>query len=248
MNLRFFGDSWYWSWYWQEFKSNAVKNKLVSSAGFPALEAYFNYLGVNCISYSQPGNSFSKTVSTVLNSNDHSDIQYNIVFFSSHLRRGAINDIDISSRDKFIEEFNLKTISELNKLQVWAKENKQQILLLGGQSTIHKHVFDKLPDSTNLHLVSECIISHLLDKGDPFGILKLATDITDLVDDTWDRDLVIFLYDNIKEWEFNVHKNKFTLPDLGHLNGSGALLLADIIMEKIEQLSKGENYESNSME
>lgn len=248
MNLRFFGDSWYWSWYWQEFKSSTVKNKLVNSAGFPALEAYFNYLGVNCITYNQPGNSFANTVGSVLNSSDHQDIKYNIVFFSSHLRRTTANSITLTSKDKFIKEFDLITIAELTKLQIWAKENNQQILLLGGQSTIHKHVFDKLPDSTNLHLVSECILSHFLGKNDPFGILKLATDVTDLVDDTWDRDMVIFLYDSIKEWESDESKNKFTLPDLGHLNGSGALLLADMIMEKIEQLNKGENYESNCME
>ena len=239
MNIRFFGDSWYWSWYWNELKSTAVKNKLINNAGFPALEAYFNYLGVNCISYNQPGSSFSNTVRTVLDSHDHSDVEYNIVFFSSHLRRTTINDMPLTSKNKFIKEFDLITIKELTKLQSWAKENNQQVLLLGGQSTIHKHVFDMLPDSTNLHLVSECIMTQLLSKTNLFGILKLATDITDRVDDTWDRDLVIFLYDSIKEWESDDSKNKFTLPDSGHLNAHGALLLVDMIMEKIEQLNKG---------
>lgn len=240
MNVRFFGDSWYWSWYWKEIKSDAISNKLVNSAGFPAIEAYLNYLGVQCISYAEPGNSFTATVDSILSAPENKNVKYNIVFFSSHFRPMCADDISTVSYTKFIEDFDLTTKKQLTRLQDWAKKNNQEILLLGGQSTIYKHIVDSLPDSSNLHVVCECVISYLLGKEEPFGILKLSTDVIGCIDDTWDRDLVIELYDSIREWESNVHKNKFTLPDQGHLNGSGALLLADIIMEKIEQLNKGE--------
>ena len=240
MNVRFFGDSWYWSWYWKEIKSDAVKNKLIHDAGFPALESYLNYLGVNCISYNVPGKSFSTTVETVLSVSKDDSVKYNIVFFSSHLRPCCSDNICTTSFTQFKKDFDSLTKNHLVKLQTWAKENNQEILLFGGQSTIYKHIVDSLTDNSNLHVVCECVISHLIGKKEPFGILKLGTDVIGAIDDTWDHDLVIELYDSIREWESDTQKDKFTLPDQGHLNGSGALLLADIIMEKIEQLNKGE--------
>lgn len=240
MKLRFFGDSWYWSWYYGVFKSKSLNKKLLNNAGFPALEAYFKYLGYESICYNSPGNSFVDTVNEVLATTEHTDIKYNIVFFSSHMRGFTYLNPDVTNYETFIRQYNTITIKNLSNLNMWAKENNQEVLLLGGQGTLHKKVFDCVLDNKKIHLVSECIMSDLLSRNKPFGIFKLATDITNLVDNTWHYDLVQHMHKDITEWENNKDKVLFTHPDSGHLNGNGSLLLSDMIMKKIEELEEGE--------
>lgn len=241
--IRFFGDSWYWCWYTKnQLKSNAVQSKFYNPDvfAFPAFDCFLNFLNYSCINHCAAGKDFYQTVDTITNITEHDDIIYNVVFFSSLVRRVNLKEnLDkVTNYKNFIDNFNDGTIKLLQKIQDWAEKNNQQILLVGGQCTLYRSVFDKVPHKTNLHLLSECIISTLIEKDKPFGIFKLSNDISDNVDKFWDKRLVNQIYEEQQEFNTDANNKVFTFPDFGHLNLVGALFLADLILHKIEELQE----------
>lgn len=242
MKIRFFGDSWYWGWCSHSLKSQMLTN--LGKKGFPFFEYYLKELNIDYITHCVPGNSFSLTTDSILNINNDSDVKYNIVFFSSHIRRNRrewINEFDFFNYENFINQFNQKTILLLEKIQSWAEENNQQVFLIGGQCTLYKDTFSQLKNNKNLHLISECIITDLLPIQKPYayGIFKLATDMTDHIDENWDSKIIDHLYEDISKFEKDKNITQVvTWPDSGHLNGTGILLLLDLILEKIEKLEE----------
>lgn len=239
MKIRFFGDSWYWAWYPPNLiKSQALKKCLKNDKGYPAMESYFNRAGINCVTHNRPGCSFEDTVNSIIRTTECSDIKYNVVFFSSHFRnREHEKEFNTSNYKEFINSFNDQTVSILNEIQEWAEENKQEVFLIGGHSTLHKNVFDQVKNKKNLHLLSECIMSQFLSKEKPYGIFKLADDISSQVNENWDPELINHIYYNTKEWnDQRDQMHRITWPDHAHLNNTGALLLTDLILCKIEEL------------
>lgn len=240
MKIRFFGDSWYWSWYPTHLiQSQLLKNRLKNRGGYPAMEVYLNNLGIDCVTHNRPGSDFENTVKSIVKTTDHTDIKYNVVFFSSHIRNYDYENVfNMNNYKEFIEKFNNLTVSMLSTIQKWAEENNQEVFLVGGHSTLHKEIFDRVENKKNLHLLSECIVSQFVSKERPYGIFKKA-DFTKEANKNWDPDLINHLYNDIKEWEdqrqgiYNV-----TWPDDAHLNNTGALLLTDLILCKIEELEE----------
>jgi hypothetical protein len=239
MRIRFFGDSWYWSWFYRggyvEIKSNYVKNTLRKEQGFPVFEAYLKFFDIDCEFHNEEGTTFIENVNKILNTTDQSNIKYNVLFFSSLLRMDGNNSLPVDSFQKFTEAWDTTVIYGLQKLQEWAEKNDQHILIIGGQSTLYKYVFEKVDNRKNLHLLSECILSSLEKKGEPYGIFKFADDIVSLIDDTYHKELVHMIYGHLSEKDRRT-PNHFTWPDIAHLNPLGALLVTDLILSKIEEI------------
>lgn len=236
--IRFFGDSWFWNWYYPDMKSTAIK-KVLLEQGFPAIAAYLKYLDIEPICHNLPGRNFEQTVIDVLSTENHDDIKYNVIFIASIFRRNH-HRLDVTNYTNFIKAWDAILISRLTELQNWAQKNNQQILLLGGQTTLHKNLFEQVENRKNLHLVAECIISKLTNRFNTHGFLKLATDVTDYVDTTWHPELVEHMHNDITAFENDNDKFLFTLPDRGHLNPHGSLLVLDMILSEIEQIEKSQ--------
>lgn len=240
MKIRFFGDSWFWNWGAQTLKSSQMKKFVDSSGGFPIVEIYLKFLGIDCERHNRQGNTFLDTTQSILEQTDHNDVKYNIVFFSSHIRRNTeqwIDYFDFSDYNKFIDQFNTRTLYLLDEIQNWAEKNNQQVILVGGQSTLYKTVFDKLENNKNLHLLHECIISYFFNIIDgPYGIFKLATDITDFIKDDWHPGIINHLYEDIERFRLDDKTLYVSWPDKGHLNSTGSFYLLDSIFNKIESL------------
>jgi len=247
MKLRFYGDSWYWSWFYlNKWKSQAVKNSIVKTSAFPALELFFKNYGVDCINECEPGWSFHQIVNKIENSKINRSVKYNIVFFSNLIRGDdPTHSFDVGSYENFITKWKADTIDLLQRLQKWADQNDQQVILLGGQSTISKEIFNSINPKSNFQLLSECVSRDILTHyyGEkivkPFGIFKLAHDFSYLVNETWHPNLVKHTYEDRKHWEDTIIEKNFFNPDTAHLNTTGQLFLVDLILAKIEELEKG---------
>jgi hypothetical protein len=251
MKVKFFGDSWYWAWFYpnSSWKSSLIRNKMklpAPSGSFPAIESYFNYLGVECCHENCPGDSFYQVVDKVIQSQIDNSVDYNIVFFSNLIRR-LPNDFDYTNYEKLMLKWETDLLCLLEKLKSWAESNQQQIILLGGQSTLPERIFNKISPTSNLHLLTECISTTILkdylkkDVSENFGIFKLSNDFSNLITDKWDHKLINHIYEDQKSWEDNIVYKNYFFPDNFHLNTTGQLFLVDLILSKIEKLEKFTN-------
>lgn len=247
MKLRFYGDSWYWSWFYTTtWKSRSVKDLVVHTSGFPALKIYFKHLGVDCEHDNHPGTTFYQTVDRVVNSKIDPNIDYNIIFFSSLIRGDdPTHHFDVTNYKKFIEKWNSDIVELLNRLQCWADQNNQKIILIGGQSTITNDIFQKINPKSNFHLLAECILTTILKEyyqdskiSKPFGIFKLSNDFSYIVNTSWDPKLVEHIYNDQKEWQNMSEGMNLLRPDTAHLNTTGQLFLVDLILHNIEKLER----------
>lgn len=246
MKIRFFGDSWYWAWLGGGPRSKTLKNLVnySESKGIPFYKIYLESAGINCVNYATPGYTFLETTKTILSTTDHTDIKYNVVFFSNLIRRQPQehqwkDEIDVSNYETFINQYQLKVVSLLEEIQGWAEQNNQQVILVGGQSTLLKQWVDQVKVKNNLHLLAQCAISKILKIQDPsFGIFKLSTDISESLSITWATELLEHIYKDIKKYSYNDMVSNVTWPDKGHLNASGIFILLDYILEKIEDLEE----------
>lgn len=269
MKLRFFGDSWYWSWFYDDrsFKSKKVRSVISHTSGFPAIEAYANRLGIQCIHHNRPGSDFYQVVSTIKSTNDHVGIDYNVVLFSSLFRgKGSVIEngnvfeyFCVKDYDQFVKKWEYDVLMLLKEIQNWALEHNQIVLLVGAQSTLSKDLFYKLPNTGNMHLVTECITSQIvkdqsvihslyktLHENENFGIFKLSRDISSLADKSWDRRLINHIYEDQKRWSEVIVENSYLCkPDDYHLNTTGALYLLDLLLYKIEKLNGEKNGSDN---
>lgn len=244
MKLQFFGDSWYWFWSHRDvFKSKLVKKHIFQGSAFPALEAYFQYLGIECTHNNVPGESFYQVVDNVVKSVVDTNIEYNIVFFSNLIRGDFPNHkFNIHNYDDFFKKWNIDIVILLKKLQTWADQNNQKILIIGGQSTLSREIFNSIEPKSNILLLSECISTDILKNylNQPlkknFGIFKLSTDFSYLVNEKWDRRLINQMYEEQEEWSNLVITNNLFGPDNVHLNSNAHLYLVDFLLAKIEKL------------
>lgn len=253
MKIRFFGDSWYWGWMFEIPKSKTLKKIEETPPGaIPFFKVYLESVGIECVSHNCPGSSFFDTTDSIIKTTDHKDIKYNVVFFSSLMRRHHEqwkDQFDFSNYDIFISQYNSKVLDLLKKIQKWAEIHDQQVLLIGGQSTLYKYLFDRLEDNKNLHLIVQCAISKILKNADPvFGAFKLSTDMAEHIKMTWNTKIIEHIYRDIKNFQQDTSIKFVTWPDAGHLNAAGIFLLTDIILKKIEELEELEELTNDTYE
>jgi len=129
MKIRFFGDSWLWSWYYKA-TSSTIKSKLRSEEGLPIFEIYLNYLGIDIEHHNTPGNDFDRTVETILTTTNHEGIKYNIVFFSSLLRRNSRLLETTKNYKQLLSTWNSYVVEHLTNINQWAEQNNQEVFHL----------------------------------------------------------------------------------------------------------------------
>lgn len=243
--LRFFGDSWYWVWYLDP-KSSVFKNvynqnnKRQQHSGWPVLEFYGNHLGLDFTFHNAPGCTFNEAVDKIWHITDNADYKYNIVFFSSPIRGGNFHEYKNKTYREIMNDIDKYIYKSLNNLQRWAEKHNQQVILIGGQSTLDKK-YIKL-EHKNLHLYADCLISKFIKRDTAYGMFKFA-DYFNLLDSNVDRDFVDRLYNDYKEFhdcEQTERKKRdiFLYPDEQHLNATGHLILLDELLYFIENLEK----------
>lgn len=243
MKLRFFGDSWYYTWYHGPdmfpIKSTKLKKKMVSH-GFPIYELYANGLGIECINKTKPKKNFYQTTKDIITSVDNEGITYNIVFFSSLIRNVKetveVYNYDITNKKNFLDKYRNDTIKSLEQIQEFAKTHNQQFIFIGGQSTLHRSVFDLVKEKDNLHLLVEDALSYLQQRSHPWGIFKLSDDFSYEITDDWDKDLVIQIADEQEKFLKLATKKWASEPDPKHINAAGAFVMFDMILYTIEKL------------
>lgn len=254
MNIRFFADSWFWTWYGKHtFKSKDIK-AWAESEGFelhdalPTMDGILNRLGHNSISFVEPGINFYGIVDTVCDQTSHENIKYNVVFFTNLFRyRDQIGSFDVENYDRFMEKWNVDVVVLLERLQDWAEKNDQQVILLGGQSTLSKEIFDCVKKKTNIHLLSECITHQILHEyfnhkdacsflnGRKFGIFKLP-EFLSWITDNWDKRFLEKVYQDSMLWNETIVKHNIYSPDTRHPTVTGQLFFLDLLLHKIDVL------------
>jgi hypothetical protein len=240
MKLRFFGDSWCWSWLPKEsIKSNALLTYsfgISDSVPLAILEWSLKNSGIETLTFNNPGACFKHTTETILDVhqvNNINDASYNIVFVSAPYR--DIHDIPpyLTDYDKFIDAWDSTIVDCLVKIQQWAVDNDQQVLLLGGHHVIEKRLLDSLDNKENMHLFSECIVSELSGQ-DKKGRFRFG-DFYQVLDTKTDKRLIDEVWNDVSKIDNQV-KDTLFWPDRCHLNPTAMVLLADKILYKIEKL------------
>jgi hypothetical protein len=236
MKIRFFADSWCWCW---PFGRIPVKSKKILTmkegyTGVPILKWYFDGLGITTKFTGRPGQSLKDTECCILEVTDDF-YDYNVVVVTSPYRMNQIKELNIGNYNEFIDQWNNETVTILKSINDWAVKYNQTVFLVGGHMTLSKDIFDKIGHTTHLHLLSECMISDLAGVDPKFGIFKFA-DFTEILDKTFDVDLVDHVWNDITTYDKNQTREFFTYPDYAHLNATGSLFLVDLILSKIEEL------------
>ncbi len=259
MNIRFFGDSWFWTWYYKNsFKSKTIK-KWAATTGFdhhdalPTLSVILNELGHNVISYNKPGDNFYDTVDKVCSLVFHKDIKYNVVFFSNLFRyKEQLRSFNVHNYDKFMKKWNEDIIILLERLQKWAELYNQEIILVGGQCTLSNEIFNQLVNKKGIHLLSECLTNQILQEyypnndackildGRKFGIFKLP-EFYPWITDKWDQRLVDHIYEDSKLWNEIIVAYNVYCPDSQHPTVTGQIFFLDLLLQKIEILEGEKN-------
>lgn len=236
MRIHFFTDSWAWCW---PFGMTPAKSKKILTmkkgyTGVPVLKWYFDGLGITTKFTGEPGVSLKDIADAITNvAFDFYD--YNVIMVTSPYRMNQILDLNVGNYDEFINQWNDETVNILKSINDWAVKYDQTVFLVGGHMTLSKDIFDKIGHTTHLHLLSECIISDLAQQDPKFGIFKFA-DFTDIVDHSFDEQLIDHVWNDISTYDENKLRRVFTYPDHAHLNATGSLFLVDLILSKIEEL------------
>lgn len=244
MHINFFGDSWYWDW---TPGGNWVNSKeLINLSRLDFYKNLLSTLNHTSDNYCTPG-STPLDVIDVMHRNNPFKPGVSIVFYSHAMRSNSVNNPKslwnhTTNYDKFKEkkqEFEINFIKELQRFSV---KYKQKIYIVGGQAPFLSNVPKEF---NNVEILSKDILFDLYKSHHTYdidhkigGYFRLATDITHIIDETWDKDLVIEAYNHIYEYEELTNEGgkyfPYVWPDRGHLNNQGHLLLLDLIFKKIE--------------
>jgi hypothetical protein len=224
----------------------SLKSKIFSSAlgKIPSIDWTLSNLGIESVMQAKAGNTLLQTTNSMLQTTNHKNITYNIVMVSSPYRVSNIDECDVSNYDNFMNNWNSAIIDCLNQMQKWGEENNQHILLIGGQCPLPIELFETLENRSNLHLLSECIISELVDMNGvttpispKFGPFRVC-DFTQHISIKYDKRLVDHIYEDLNrlEFQYDYVGNMLFWPDGSHLNFSAMIALLDKIFYKIEKL------------
>lgn len=173
---------------------------------------------------------------------------YTVIFYSSIIR-GLDIDAPVHNKkelDNYIEQINT---TSLIKIADWAIENKQQVILLGGQSKFDKSTFNKWKRSNkNAPIVlgsSDLMASVIIQHVNPdyfsqhgiqdFGYWKLSTDIN--VDTNWDYKVLDEMNEQQKFYRDavdDVYVKPYLFPDGGHPSLLGQYCILDLILSVVD--------------
>ena len=271
MKFQFYGDSWYWCWNFStmRLKSNAITDGLYR-APYPHIkdcksdcisfiEILLNRLGHESQHVCIPGQAFSETVARIISSSYESvhnlgvngipfdsTIDHHIVFYSGQMRGEELKRYLVTNRHlsytKFEKQYYQETIDDLILLGEFANRVNKKYIIVGGQSTLFRRVFDQVPSHLreNLVLLSECMLESIQCKHtglqpQPTGPFKL-TDVTGSeMEVPWDiinPNIVDNIYSHISD--FKMRYQHLTWPDGAHLGAGATVVFLDILFAHLE--------------
>lgn len=251
MNFRFFGDSWYWNWI-DNIQSNALKKLAKKHSRLPdhfsnnisGIEIFLNDMGHEVEVFNYPGKNFTETVELIEKTPVSIECDFNVVFFSEIFREAKLFGSRVKNYEKTMDRYNNHIIDALVKLNEWAINNKQRVLLFGGQGTLPRKLFETaLPKKTGfVFLCSECILSDIANNYlDQPRNLRLGTfkfsNWVNQINHRWNRQLVDEIHQDL-EFAFNFRTQEgkiFMWPDYFHLNITGHLYFVDMLFNFIEK-------------
>jgi len=257
MKLAFYGDSWYWVWF--TANQNALTNSELSKMkgisvgskefketfinGYDILTPLLTSWGHQVENYCTPGNAFKVTVQDVLNQPTNSD--FHVVYVSTVIRDTELEEFLSKPWHQVKVHYNEMMYQQLQQLGDFALENKQKILLFGGQTTLKQKVFDNAfepndPRLNYLYLGAECIITEIHNKlniRNPIttpGVFKLTNWADKSVLDKYDALTIHYLHEHTQYYQSEQFQ-KWMWPDSGHLNFNGQIHFLNLLFDKIQQ-------------
>lgn len=234
--------------------------------GHSLYDIYLKHLGHNTRCFCFPAQNWDETLQSILatklnggiverpdwNGGTHLwdstiDEGYTVIFYSNIIR-GVATDEPVHNKkelDNFIEQTNT---SSLTKLADWATENKQKVILLGGQSKFDKSTFNKWKrQNKNIPIVlgsSDLMTSVIKEHVNPeyfsrhgiqdFGYWKLSTDIN--VDNNWDYKVLDEMNEQQKFYIDAIddpYIKPYLFPDGGHPSLLGQYCILDLILSVV---------------
>ena len=243
MHFNFFGDSWYWDWSYAERLSS---QELITDKPFDFYGNILPQLGHSVSNFCKPGRFPSQLFIETKASEVKPGVS--IIFYSHEMRYDPQNpsyDLEglwqyVYDYDTFYQKKEEFELEFLKQLDVYSNQYDQDFYIIGGQAPF---LIDVPKEYERVKILSRDIIRTLFsnerpwetDLLKPMGYFRLASDITDSVDKTWDKKLVIELYDQLETFEkirYSLYK-EYLWPDMGHLNTYGHTMLLDLILKEV---------------
>lgn len=245
MHFNFFGDSWYWDW---SYLDRLSSKELCTDKPFDFYGNVLPQLGHSVSNFCKPGKHPYQLFWDI----KRKDVKPGIsIIFYSHLMRydpetpsnnleglyPYVHDYKTFYQKK--EEFELELLESLHNYSI---KFNQHFYIVGGQAPF---LIDVPKEYSKVKILSRDIVRTLFlndhpyqkDLLKPMGYFRLASDVTDLVDETWDKDLVIEFYDqieNFRDLSESLYK-VYLWPDNGHLNTYGHTMLLDLILKELNK-------------
>lgn len=185
-----------------------------------------------------------------------------VVFYSNIMRNwGGIESAPewikfVHDKDALEDYLTKVNLESLNQIAEWAVQNKQLVLIYGGQGRFPKSLFSawkKRNQDKPVYLRMECFFSEMYKKFFPalgnenpewqdvttFGDWKLSTDATTRVDETWDPKLIDMIYQQQNIFDFAIQNGlkHYAYPDSGHPNLNGCYRILDDILYAVETIN-----------
>ena len=244
--INIFSDSWYWSW-GHSLKSRPGQKNL----NLPIIKEFLEFKGYEAIPYAYPGSSFSRIVNQYLDKRSELYVipkgDISVIFFSGMVRRRE--DDNPVSRDwlnychdyeLFNRWYDIEVAKFLDKVEVWAKEHNQKVIIAGGHTRFDAKY---IKGRKNFFLLTEDIIESLVLMYHPwkksdiplYGRFKLCGDIIDHKIETWHPDLLSEVHRDLNDFETCTIAKLFMWPDTGHLNVQSYYYLVDWLVDFIEK-------------
>lgn len=173
MNIRFFGDSWFWTWVstgsWHSKSMTEISD--ISENAISLTSMILNELGHNVSHICVPQSSFNNTCNNLefycnnMKPMSITSSEIFVIWVSSDLRLPyrPHPHWDLRNKDRFLEQYDQYVLYSLKKVNKIAKNRPHNnFLFVGGQSGLPKYLWDAIPQrQSNMHLVSEHIINTL---------------------------------------------------------------------------------------
>ena len=257
MKFVFHGDSWFWTWGYEAtdrislIRSNAIKDWFptgiykdrpdVRIGCISFIQMFLERMGHTVEHTNQPGNPFSTSITNLMEYPADPDA-VQLIFFSSPFRGDQMKKVLESEPWENMEQVDAvvdaETVKQLSCLGAHANATNQKYFISGGQSTLFKHVFNRVQPELrkNLTLLHECIISRVVPAGGPtFGRYKFADFVGSEFDVMWEEihpNIVNELHEQLDKMD--QIGRPYTWPDESHMSVVTTLYFLDDLMCAVE--------------
>jgi hypothetical protein len=257
MKFIFHGDSWFWTWGYDvpSLKHTQIRSKAITEWFTPNVYCYRPEEVIGCISFIEmflerlghtvehtnvPGNPFATSISAAIECEPEPNA-VQLIFFSSPFRGEEMKEVlerePWTNMAQVDEVVDAETVKQLNRLGAHANATNQKYFISGGQSTLFRHVFDRVEPELrkNLTLLHECILTRISPIGVGFGRYKFADFVGPEFNVNWeqvDPSIVDEIHKQLSTMD--TMGRPYTFPDTAHMNVLTTLYFIDDLMCAVE--------------